>query len=57
MKTYSELLAALDEASIALRYCTDSNERPALVKAKRAAESAIEAFNDAEADQDLTNGT
>ena len=56
-KTYGELMQELDEASIALRYCTDPAERPALRKAKLAAESAIEAFNDAEADQDLTNGT
>lgn len=56
-KTYRELIVDLDAASIALRYCTDAAERPALRAAKLKAESAIEAFNDAEADQDLANGT
>jgi hypothetical protein len=56
-KTYGDLIAELEAASIALRYCTNSAERPALAKAKLAAESAIEAFNDAESAQDLVNGT
>ncbi len=55
-KTYSELVTDLEIASIALRYCMIATERPALTQAKLSAESAIEAYNDAEAEQDLVNG-
>lgn len=47
-KTYLELLQDLEDASIALRYCTDAKERPKLAAAKRDAEDAIEAHNAAE---------
>lgn len=55
-KTYFELIQELDAASVALRYCANPQERPALVLAKRAAESALEAYIDAESDQDLACG-
>jgi hypothetical protein len=47
-KSYAELLQDLDEASIALRYCVDPAERPALVAAKQAAEDAIVEYDRAE---------
>lgn len=51
--THEEALQELENATIALRYCTDPDELPALRAAKLRAEQDVDAIVDAQSDQDI----